>query len=218
MNKKKLKLIFLIALLITVVGFVVYFSRSNWDVDQIKTFFNDLKDEPYLPVLYVLFYIVAVVFALPGAALTLISGPLFGFSKGFILVIIGANIGCQLTFFISRFLAYDFVQRKMNKYDKMAQLSQKIEEQGFSYLFYIRLLPIFPFNLINYLMGMTSISYKSYTLASFLGMLPGIAFYVYLSTQVLNANKSILSFIWPFALALIFFTAQRIIIKRKNKE
>jgi len=198
------------------VGFVL--GRSTIKGDQLQDLISGVKDHPLLPIFYVLFYIVAVIFALPGVALTLLSGPLFGFSKGVVLVTIGANIGCSLTFFISRFIARDFVQSKMKKYDKMAVLSDQIEDKGFSYLFYIRLLPIFPFNLINYLMGMTSISYKAYALASLFGMLPGIVFYVYLSTQVTRAPESLINFIWPFIVAGLFFGLQRLLIKWKEKK
>lgn len=216
MNKKKIRFIVGGSLVLLILGGLAFALRAYWDVEAIKDFFDTIKNEPLLPLIYVVFYSVAVVFALPGTALTLLSGPLFGFYQGTLLVVIGANIGCNITFFISRFVAFDFVQKKLGKYEKMKDLSQKIEENGFSYMFYIRLLPIFPFNIINYLMGLTTISYKSYALASLLGMLPGIGFYVYLSTQVLNAHKGILNFIWPFALALGFFLVQRFIIKMKK--
>jgi uncharacterized membrane protein YdjX (TVP38/TMEM64 family) len=166
--------------------------------------------------IYIFAYIFAVVVAIPGTILTLLAGPLFGFWQGVVLVIIGSNIGCSVTFMISKFIGYDFVQRFFQKYNKVKDINDQLEKNGIGYLFYMRLLPIFPFNLINYFMGLTKIPYRQYALATFFGMLPGIVFYVYLSTQLTRVRDSWINLIWPFALALIFFAFQKWLVKRKT--
>ena len=212
--KKTFRLILLLILVVSII-YVLSPLGLNLEGDQIKELFNDLKDHSLLPIFYIFAYILAVVVAIPGTILTLLAGPLFGFWQGVLLVIVGANIGCSITFMISRFVGYDFVQRFFKKYDKVKQINNRLEEKGIGYLFYMRLLPIFPFNLINYFMGLTKIPYKQYALATFFGMLPGILFYVYLSNQLTKVRDNWLNLLWPFVLALIFFGLQKWLVKKK---
>lgn len=213
--KKAVRMIILVILVVSII-YVVTPVGLNLEGNQIKELFKDLKDHPLLPLIYIFAYILAVVVAIPGTILTLLAGPLFGFWKGVLLVIIGANIGCTVTFVISKFVGYEYVQKYFQKYDKVKQINDRLEEKGIGYLFYMRLLPIFPFNLINYFMGLTKIPYKQYALATFFGMLPGILFYVYLSTQLTKVRDNWLNFLWPFVLALIFFGLQKWLAKKKG--
>jgi uncharacterized membrane protein YdjX (TVP38/TMEM64 family) len=213
-----MKKIIKISLLIILVGTIVFLLTPlglNLQGEEIKTLFNDLKTNPFLPLIYVIAYIMAVVLAIPGSILTLLAGPLFGFWHGVLLVIIGSNLGCSLTFVISRFVGYDFVQKKLENYKKVNEINNRLEEKGIGYLFYMRLLPIFPFNLINYFMGITKIKYKHYAIATFFGMLPGTLFYVYLSTQLTKVRDSWLNLLWPFVLGLFLYLLQKWLLKKK---
>jgi len=178
--KKYYKLLILIIAIL-----VIFFSpiRDYIDIDKMVDILNKVKNDPYAPIIYVLFYVGGVVLFLPGMALTLLSGVLFGFWKAFILVIIGSNVGCQITFFISRFLGRDFVQKFIKAEGFIDKVSERIKSNGFLVIFYLRVIPIFPFNMTNYVSGLTPVKYKDYTFATFLGMLPATILYTYLSSS-----------------------------------
>lgn len=155
--------------------------REMLTADQLTLLIGRIQSDPLGPVYYVLLYIICVIFALPGVMLTVFAGPIFGLWKGILLVIIGANIGCQITFLLARFLGKDFVYKFVKAEGLVARLSKKIESNGFFVILFLRLVPIFPFNIINYVSGLTSLRYGDYTLGTLLGMLPGTCMYVYLS-------------------------------------
>lgn len=190
--------------------------KSMINTDYLSAQLNNIKDSPYAPLIYVLIYIAGVVVALPGIVLTALSGPLFGFWKGAILVIIGSNLGCQLTFFISRYMGRDFVVRFIKDESFADKISKKIEQNGLIVMFYLRLLPLFPFNVVNYISGLTNIKYAHYTLATFVGMLPGTLVYVYLSATVAEVKSNPIGVVISVGL-LILLTAITAILKKSKK-
>lgn len=206
----KLFILIIIILIITISPLRKYIQIEKW----LGTL-NTIKDTSYAPIIYILLYVVGVVFALPGVALTIIAGPLFGFSLGAILVIIGSNVGCQFTFFVSRLLGKDFIKRFIKADSYFEKLSKKIEENGFLVMLYLRLLPIFPFNGVNYISGLSQVKYWHYTLATFVGMLPGTLVYVYLSTSVADIKNNPMGVIISIGV-LILFTGVTMVLKRKR--
>lgn len=205
--------LFLLIIIITIIALSPL--RKHIKIEKWLGYLNTIKDTSYAPIMYILLYIVGVVFALPGIALTIIAGPLFGFSLGAILVIIGSNLGCQLTFLISRLLGKDFVMRFIKADSYFEKLSEKIEENGFLFMLYLRLLPIFPFNGVNYVSGLSQVKYWHYTLATFVGMLPGTLVYVYLSTSVADVDNNPMGVIISVSV-LIVFTGVTLFLKRKR--
>lgn len=154
--------------------------------------------------LFVLVYIVATAISLPGATvLTLAGGAIFGFWAGTILVSFASTIGATLAFLASRFLLRDFVQSKFK--EKLVGINQGVEREGALYLFTLRLVPIFPFFLINLAMGLTSIKTLTYFFVSQIGMLAGTAVFVNAGTQLaqINSPKDILSLNLLISFALI---------------
>jgi pyruvate/2-oxoglutarate dehydrogenase complex dihydrolipoamide dehydrogenase (E3) component/uncharacterized membrane protein YdjX (TVP38/TMEM64 family) len=133
---------------------------------------------PLGPLVFVLIYIVAVVAALPGSALTIAAGALFGSVVGVILVSIGATIGAALAFLVGRYFAREAVVRWLSKNEKFRRLDQLTEEHGAIIVGLTRLVPIFPFNLLNYGFGLTRVPFWTYVFWSWLCMLPGTALYV----------------------------------------
>lgn len=200
-----------------ILGLIIFLSIKGYiSVQKLLDLVNAIKGSPYAPFIYVFIYIAGVVLALPGIALTALSGPIFGFWKGALLVIISSNLGCQLTFFISRFMGRDFVKRFI-KEDSMAdRISRKIENNGFLVMLYLRILPIFPFNGVNYVSGLTNIRYRDYTLASFIGMLPGTLVYVYLSATAADIKDNPVGLIISIG-TLILFTVVTTVIRKKQK-
>lgn len=130
------------------------------------------------PLLFMLIYAIASVFFLPGSVLTLAGGALFGPILGTFYNLTGATIGAVLAFLIARYLASDWVERKTGGYLK--RLKEGVENEGWRFVAFVRLVPLFPFNLLNYALGLTRIRLSHYLIASYICMLPGAFAYTYL--------------------------------------
>ncbi len=139
------------------------------------------------PVVVALTYVVSTVLFVPGSALTIGSGTLFGLSTGFLVVFAGANVGALCAFLLARTLLRDKVARWAEENPKFRSLDRAIGRQGFKMVFLTRLSPAFPFTLLNYLLGLTAVSTGSYVLANLVGMLPGILLYVYIGAAARDA-------------------------------
>lgn len=131
------------------------------------------------PIFVAGFYIVAAVLFLPGSVLTLGAGFLFGLPAGFLTVWIGANLGACIAFLVGRTIARDWVARKVANNPKFAAIDEAVGNEGFKIVFLLRLSPVFPFNLLNYALGLTRVPFRNYALASLIGMIPGTLMYVY---------------------------------------
>ncbi len=132
---------------------------------------------------YMAVYILVTTLSLPGAAiLTLAGGAVFGFSTGLIIVSFASSIGATLACFIARFILQGWVQKKFG--DKLSTINEGIASEGAFYLFTLRLIPIFPFFVINLVMGLTKMKLFTFYWVSQLGMLAGTAVFV-------NAGKEL---------------------------
>ena len=143
----------------------------------------DLRDwiqglGPWGPVVFVFLYTAAVVAAVPGSALTVAAGALFGSVLGVVLVINAATLGASLAFLISRYFARDAVARWLSKNEKFQKLDRLTEEHGSIIVAITRLVPLFPFNLLNYGFGLTRVPFRIYVVWSWVCMLPGTIIYV----------------------------------------
>lgn len=117
---------------------------------------------------------------IPGSPLTLLAGSLFGKFFGFIISVIGNNLGAALAFLLSRYVFYDYVQKNLlNKYPKIKSYSDRLETKGLSTVIVLRLIPLFPFNVLNFLLGVTNIPFRAYLVGTFFGMIPGTFLFVY---------------------------------------
>lgn len=139
-------------------------------------------------------YIAITALSLPGAAImTLAGGVIFGLFVGTLIVSFASTIGATLAFLLSRFLFRDFLQKKFA--ERLQIINQGIKEDGALYLFTLRLVPIFPFFIVNLLMALTPIKTSTFFIISQIGMLAGTVVYVYAGTQIakINALEDILS-------------------------
>ena len=127
---------------------------------------------------FMLIYVVATVAFLPGSVLTLAGGAIFGLFWGSIYVFVGATIGATFAFIVGRYLARGWISKKIAGNEKFAAIDNAVGKEGLKIVFLTRLSPIFPFNLLNYGMGVTGVSLKDYVIAS-MGMIPGTIMYVY---------------------------------------
>ncbi len=132
---------------------------------------------------YMGIYILVTALSLPGAViLTLAGGALFGLVTGLIVVSFASSIGATLACFVARFVLRDWVQNKFG--DKLAAINEGIDKEGSFYLFTLRLIPVFPFFIINLVMGLTKMPLFTFYWVSQLGMLAGTAVFV-------NAGKEL---------------------------
>ncbi len=123
-------------------------------------------------------YAIATVAMVPGSLLSLVAGAIFGLGTGVATVFIGASVGATLAFLISRYGARSWVEQKLEGYEKFASIDRAIGDEGLKIVILLRLSPLFPFNLLNYALGLTSVRLREYVFAH-LAMLPATFLYVY---------------------------------------
>lgn len=183
MNSSTLKKVFFLGVLVIIVGLFFYFDLGRFlSLDYLKesqTRFQQLYHQHRIAVLgiYMTLYIVVTALSLPGAAvMTLAGGGLFGLVTGTIAVSFASTIGATCACLVSRFFLRDWVQGKFG--EKLHTINEGIEREGAFYLFSLRLIPVFPFFIINLLMGLTTMPVRTYFWVSQLGMLPATIVYV----------------------------------------
>lgn len=170
---------------------------------------------------YMGIYIVVTALSLPGAAvMTLAAGGLFGLVTGTVAVSFASTIGATLACAVSRFLLRDWVQNKFG--DKLAAINAGVEKEGAFYLFSLRLVPIFPFFVINLVMGLTRMRLRTFFWVSQIGMLPGTLVYVNAGKELaqIDSLSGILSpgLLISFALLGLFpITVKKLLAAYKRK-
>jgi uncharacterized membrane protein YdjX (TVP38/TMEM64 family)/rhodanese-related sulfurtransferase len=133
---------------------------------------------PAAPLVFMAIYAVGTVLFFPGAVLTLVGGALFGPVWGTFYNLTAATIGATLAFLVARYLAQDWVTNKAG--GRLKQLLDGVEAEGWKFIAFVRLVPLFPFNLLNYALGLTRIRFIPYVVATYVFMLPGAIAYTYL--------------------------------------
>jgi pyruvate/2-oxoglutarate dehydrogenase complex dihydrolipoamide dehydrogenase (E3) component/uncharacterized membrane protein YdjX (TVP38/TMEM64 family) len=139
---------------------------------------------PWGPVIFVGLYVVAAVLFVPGSVLTLGAGAVFGVALGSVCVSISATLGATAAFLAGRYLARDFIARKIEKNERFTAIDRAVADEGWKIVLLTRLSPVFPFTLLNYAFGLTRVKLSHYVLASWIGMIPGTVMYVYLGSLV----------------------------------
>jgi uncharacterized membrane protein YdjX (TVP38/TMEM64 family) len=134
------------------------------------------------PFIFIAIYIAACVLFIPGSILTLGAGVLFGVVKGSLIVSVAATLGAVCAFLAGRYLAREWVARKIEGNPKFRAIDEAIGREGWKIVALVRLSPVFPFNLLNYAFGLTRVSLRDYFLASWIGMIPGTVMYVYIGS------------------------------------
>lgn len=137
---------------------------------------------PLAGVIFIVIYIAACVFLLPGSILTLGAGVVFGLLKGSIAVSVGSTLGATAAFLVGRYLARGWVSTKIAGNEKFKAIDEAVAREGWKIVLLTRLSPVFPFNLLNYGFGLTKVTLKHYILASWVGMIPGTIMYVYIGS------------------------------------
>ena len=228
MKKDLNKIIILAAIIIAVVAFNIFDLGEYLSLSYIKEShrkFEFLYAEHTLPVVagYMLIYVLVTSLSLPGAAvMTLAGGALFGLLRGTIIVSFASAIGATMACFVSRFILRDWVQGKFG--DKLKTVNNGIEREGYFYLFTLRLIPVFPFWLINLFLGLTKMPLRTFYWVSQVGMLPGTIVYVNAGKELakIDSLSGILSpgLILSFLILGIFplITKKAMILYKSQKE
>ena len=184
-NKK-----WLIVVIVLLFAFLSYLSRSYLNLDYLAQQETQLKDffqsNPLLVYAVAFFIYVAVTgLSIPGAtALSLLYAWFFDFLPGLILISFASTAGATIAFLISRYLFRDWFQKRFH--DRIVIINEAIEREGNSYLFMMRLIPVFPFFVVNAVMGLTKIKILTFWWVSQIGMLAGTIVYVYAGSRIPN--------------------------------
>ncbi|MGH7001989.1 MAG: VTT domain-containing protein, partial [Stellaceae bacterium] len=150
--------------------------RQGFDVTIIEAKIRDMG--AWAPIAYAGLYVAATVLFFPGWILGLAGGALFGPILGAGCTLLGATFGATLAFLAARYVASDWVAARAD--GRLRQLITGVEEEGWRFVAFARLVPVFPFNLLNYALGLTRIRVREYVLASVICMAPGVIAYTYL--------------------------------------
>ncbi len=173
-NRHWLRVLLLLGLVAGITLAIAY--RDHFDAAALETWIHEAGI--VAPLLFILVYALAAVLFLPGTVVTLAGGALFGPVLGTLYNLTGATLGATLAFLIARYLASDWVMQKAG--GRAKQLINGVEEEGWRFVAFVRLVPLFPFNLLNYALGLTRLRLSHYIIASYICMLPGAAAYTYL--------------------------------------
>ena len=220
MNKNKIiGILFFILLIFLTISANIYFHWLSFDrLVANKEFLIAFSNNHRLMLALgmTLLYLLVVLLHIPGiTALTLLCGALLGPLWGTICVVFSGSLGALIAFWIARYFLRDWVNAKFGH--KLIQLNKGIEENGFNYLLFIRLFPIFPYIFVNMPAGLTSIKTKDYFWATLLGNIPVAAIYCYLSSTFWNIHSisEIISIKILFPLGLLAILALLPIIYKK---
>lgn len=192
-NNKELKKNPSIKIAIFVSIFVIFFiilkytplsQYANLDtLKNSKDYLREISSNWWFPLLFILIYVIGVIISFSGLILTVAGGLIFGTIKGTLINVIASNIGASIAFLIGRYLGRDFVEKLVK--GKLKSIDDKIEENGFITILRLRLIPIVPFNLLNYAAGFSKVKYREYVLGSVIGMFPGTFIYTFFADAIL---------------------------------
>ena len=220
------KKIALLGVIVAAIFSFFYFDLNSYLTlqgmkDSLDTFQSQIAQNPVLSIgVFFAIYVAVTALSLPGAAiLTLAAGALFGLVQGLVIGSFASSVGATLAFLVSRFILRDTVRNKFK--EKLKKIDEGVEKQGAFYLFTLRLVPVFPFFLINLLMGLTSLKTWTFYWVSQVGMLAGTAVYVNAGTQLaqIDSLSGIVSpgLIFSFVLLGIFPWIAKAIVAVVNR-
>ena len=149
---------------------------------------------PMAPLLYLFIYSIGPTFFFPSWVLSIAGGLAFGPVWGTLLTLVGATTGGTVAFCVARYLGRDFVSRLLK--GKLKTLDDQASTHGFKVIFLLRLIPLVPFDVLDYIAGLSKIRMRDYILGTFIGIIPGTFAYVYLGSSLIDI------FSWQFAVAV----------------
>lgn len=181
-----IKIVALIGLAILIAAILLLFPVRQYIVDLLQ-WTEDLG--PSGPIVVVVIYVLATPLFMPGSVITLAAAFIFGLLKSVVIVSIGSTLGACLAFIIGRTIGRDWVASKVRGSAKFSAIDEAVGKEGFKIVFLLRLSPIFPFNLLNYALGLTNVPFWRYAIASWIGMIPGTIMYCYIGSAARSLTQ-----------------------------
>lgn len=191
----------------------------------LKTVFNPIlfksfigQYEGYVEVIFIAIYTLLTVIGVPGTVLTVVGGCLFGIWYGTLISIISATLGALCAFWTARYLFRDSAQRRFGKNKRLLKFQTAVLAQPFYFVLTTRLIPISPYNLVNYLFGLTAINWLDYTFATFIGVIPGSLAYSWLgkSGEMAMTGGDRLSFFLALTFLALLSIIPLVFHRKKN--
>ena len=223
-EKKKgglLKIIIVIAVIVAVVlvahftGITEYLQLEN--VHQVQEWIGSFGIIGYL--IFILLYIAVAVFMLPAFFFTILAGAAFGPILGGILALLGATIGASIAFVVARYVARDTMVSRFGGSPLFKKIDKGLEENGVSFLILTRLVPVFPYNVQNYIYGLTPIKLGTFSLVSLICMAPGAFIYAFMAGIIIEEGITPMLMLYFAGAGLILFLVSLIpkyIAKKKG--
>ena len=202
--------------LILIIQFIFTPLKIVFDVTLFKSFIRQY--EGYIEIVFIGIYTVLTVIGIPGTILTIVGGSLFGLWHGTLISIVSATLGAFCAFVAARLLLQDFAQQKFSKNKQLNKFQTAVLDCPFSFVLTTRLIPISPFNLVNYLFGLTTINWADYTVATFVGVIPGSFAYTWIghSGEEAMSGGDRLSFFMALTFLALLSIIPLLYRRRKN--
>jgi uncharacterized membrane protein YdjX (TVP38/TMEM64 family) len=212
----------IVAVIITIVvvlmkqfGIFEYISIEN--IKNLKTWIEGFGILG--PIVYILLYIIACLFFLPGLPIAVLAGFAFGPVMGALWADIGATLGAAAAFLVGRYAARGMVESWVEGNQQFKKIDEGVEKQGWRMLMITRLVPVFPFNLQNFAYGLTKIKFVTYVVVSFICMLPGAIAFAFMGGSIVSGEGNIGKTFLYLAIGAVFFVIISLIpgwIKKKK--
>lgn len=203
-----------IALAIIAIAVLGYFAKQTGildllrDVEGLQAWISSFGAWSYI--VFILVFIAACVFMLPGSALTIVAGIAFGPITGAILSLLAATAGATAAFVTGRFLMRGVILRKFGNNPIFKKIDDGVKDNGTSFLILTRLVPVFPFSLQNYAYGLTGINLVTYVVVSLITMAPGAFIFAYMAGDIATNGVSAMLLVKFAAAGLILFVVSLI--------
>ncbi len=183
---KILKITLTIMVFITILWIVYNILNMDIDAHDIQNYVSSYGK--FAPIIYIIMFALVPLTLFPDSILAIGGGLIFGLTKGYIYTLIGALLGASLSFYISRKLGRNFV-KKLTK-EKLDTIEKMINDKGFFVVLILRLVPLFPFDIISYGAGLTSIKFRDFMFATLIGTIPGILVFTNIGAQSVNIGSN----------------------------
>lgn len=215
---KKIKLIKIIIFSVLMICMIIFIRLHNLtNLNQLKEIL--IENKLNAPIIYILLFSILPTFFVTVTILAIAAGAMFGFINASIYTFIGAFINSSLTYLISKYVAYDYINDlALTKYpDLYFKLKNKMQgSEGFILMLTMRLLPMFPFTLLNYVSGVVGFEYKIFITSSLIGIIPGMLCYVNIGANAINGFSKEL--VIAISIFLAFSLTTSLIAKKLYKK
>ncbi|ADI00760.1 TVP38/TMEM64 family protein [Salisediminibacterium selenitireducens] len=204
-NKSAMKLIGLVAViaLVFTIAWQTGALEKIQSISAMQEFIEGFGVMGY--VIFVLVFMASAVFLLPGAIFPIVGGVAFGPVLGGILSLMGATLGAAAAFLVAKYLARDMIMKKFKGNPIFDKIDKGVEENGVSFLILTRFVPVFPYNVQNYVYGLTSLGFWKFTIVSGITMAPGAMIYAFMAGQIAREGVSMTLVLQFAAAGIILF-------------